>query len=81
MGVVFFFPHRDAELQNYQAIVMDLFCAASTNPLITISFDVHVQDKYSKKPFHLDDQAQLNLLLLAVEVDERGMSIVYRCFA
>jgi hypothetical protein len=64
-GVVFFFPHHDAELRDYRAIVMDLFCAAPTNPLVAISFDVLVRDKYSKKPFHLDDRAQLNLPLLS----------------
>jgi hypothetical protein len=64
-GVAFFFPHRDTELRDYRTIVMDLFRAAPTNPLVAISFDVHVRDKYSKKPFHLDDQAQLNLPLLA----------------
>ena len=63
-GVVFFFPHRDAELREYRTIVMDLFRAAPANPLIAISFDVHVRDKYSKKPFHLDDRAQLNFPLL-----------------
>ena len=63
-GVVFFFPHRDTELREYHTIVMDLFHAAPSNPLIAISFDVHVRDKYSKKPFHLDDQAQLNFPLL-----------------
>jgi hypothetical protein len=64
-GVAFFFPHREAELRDYRSIVMDLFRAAPTNPLVAISFDVHVRDKYSKKPFHLDDRAQLNLPLLA----------------
>ena len=65
VGVAFFFPHREAELRDYQAIVMDLFRAVPANPLIGISFDVQVCDKYSKKPFHLDDRAQLNLPLLA----------------
>jgi len=64
-GVVFFFPHRDSELRDYRAIVMDLFRASPSNSLVAISFDVHVRDKYSKKPFHLDDRAQLNLPLLA----------------
>jgi hypothetical protein len=64
-GVVFFFPHRDAELRDYWTIVTEPFQAAPTNPLVAISFDVQVRDKYSKKPFHLDDRAQLNLPLLA----------------
>jgi hypothetical protein len=64
-GVVFFFPHRDAELRDYRTIVMDLFRAAPSNPLVAISFDVQVRDKYSKKPFHLDDRAQLNFPLLS----------------
>jgi hypothetical protein len=44
---------------------MDLFWAVPSNPLVTISFDVQVHDKYSKKPFHLDNHAQLNFLLLS----------------
>lgn len=64
-GVAFFFPHREAELRNYWAIVIDLFQAVPANPFMAISFDVQVRDKYSKKPFHLDDRAQLNLPLLA----------------
>ena len=63
-GVVFFFPHRNDELGNYRSIVMDLFRAASSNPRVAISFDVHVRDKYSKKPFRLDDRNQLNFPLL-----------------
>lgn len=59
-GVTVFFPHRDMELQGYQAIVIDLFQAAPTNLLVAIMFDVHVRDKYSKKPFHLNDWDQLN---------------------
>lgn len=62
--MVFFFPHRNEELGNYCSIVMDLFRAASSNPSVAISFDVHVHDKYSKKPFHLDDWNQLNFPLL-----------------
>lgn len=54
-GVVFFFPHQNAELHNYPSIVMDLFWAAPMNPFPAILFDVHICDKYSKKPFHLDD--------------------------
>ena len=64
-GVTFLFPHREAELRDYWAIVMDLFRAVPANPFMAISFDVQVHDKYSKKPFHLDDRAQLNLPLLA----------------
>ena len=64
-SMAFFFPHCKAELQEYQMIVVDLFQAAPVNPLVTISFDVQVQDKYSKKPFHLDDWVQLNSTLLA----------------
>jgi hypothetical protein len=64
-GVAFFFPHREAELRDYQAIVMDLFRAVPANPFVAISFDMQVRDKYSKKPFQLNDQAQLNLPLLA----------------
>jgi hypothetical protein len=63
-GVVIFFPHLDVELQGYQAIVMDLFWAAPTNPLVAITFDIHVRDKYSKKPFLLNDRDQLNFSLL-----------------
>jgi hypothetical protein len=63
-GVAFFFPHREVELREYRAIVMDLFRAAPANPLVAISFDVHVRDKYSKKPFHLGDRDQLNFPLL-----------------
>ncbi|KAF8233294.1 hypothetical protein L208DRAFT_1557284 [Tricholoma matsutake] len=65
VGVAFFLPHQDTELWDYQTFVMDLFQAAPTNPLVAISFDVQVHDKYLKKLFHLDDQAQLNLPLLA----------------
>ena len=64
MGVAFFFSYREAKLRDYQSIVMDLFQAAPANPLAAISFDVQVHDKYSKKPFHLDNWAQLNLPLL-----------------
>jgi len=63
-GVAFFFPHREAKLCDYQTIVMDLFHAMPANPLITILFNAHVYDKYSKKPFHLDDHNQLNFPLL-----------------
>ena len=48
-GVVFFFPHQDVELHEYWLIVMDLFCAVLVNPLIAISFNVDVHNKYSKK--------------------------------
>jgi hypothetical protein len=65
LGMAFFFPHHDAELRDYRTIVMDLFRAVPSNPLVAISFDVQVRDKYSKKPFHLDDRAQLNFLLLS----------------
>jgi hypothetical protein len=64
-GMAFFFPHHDTELWDYRTILMDLFWAVPSNPLIAISFDVQVRNKYSKKPFHLDDRAQLNFLLLS----------------
>ena len=65
VGVAFFFPCWEAELRDYQAIIMDLFHAVPANHFVTISFDLQVQDKYSKKPFHLNDWAQLNIPLLA----------------
>jgi hypothetical protein len=64
-GIAFFFPHHEVELHEYRTIVMDLFRAALSNLLIAISFDVHVRDKYSKKPFHLGDRDQLNFPLRA----------------
>lgn len=63
-GVAFFFPHREVELHEYRTIIMDLFRAAPSNLLVAISFDVHVRDQYSKKPFHLGDWDQLNFPLL-----------------
>lgn len=74
-GVAFFFPHREAELREYQTIVMDLFRAAPANPLVAISFDVQVRDKYSRKPFHLDDRAQLNSPLLAQMLSPGSASV------
>jgi hypothetical protein len=35
-GVACFFPHQDTELWDYQTIVIDLFQAAPTNPLVAI---------------------------------------------
>ena len=64
-GVVVLYPHHADELQNYQCMVMDLFCAAPSNPLVAIQFDVKAQDLYAKKPFHMDDQGQLDFPLLA----------------
>jgi hypothetical protein len=64
-GVIFFFCHREDELRRYRSIVMDVFRAAPSNPLVAIQFDVEVRDKYAKKPFRLDDRDQLNLPLLA----------------
>ena len=74
-GVAFFFPHREDELRDYQTIVMDLFRAAPANPLVAISFDVQVRDKYSRKPFHLDDRAQLNSPLLAQMLSPSSPSV------
>jgi hypothetical protein len=63
-GTSFFFHHRERELQVYRSIVSDLFHAAPNNAQVAIEFDVEVRDKYTWKPFHLDDRAQLNLPLL-----------------
>lgn len=62
-GVCFFFRHRTEELHTYRTIVMDLF-RASPNPLVAIEFDIHVHDKYTRKPYHLDDRDHLNFPLL-----------------
>lgn len=60
-----FFRHRENELRNYRSIVMDLFRAASKNPLVAIEFDIEVRDKYARKPFHLDNRDYLNFPLLS----------------
>ncbi|KAF8868162.1 hypothetical protein CPB84DRAFT_1858412 [Gymnopilus junonius] len=60
-GVVLVYCHCADELEGYQQFVLDLFHAAPSQPQLAISFNVEVQDKYAKSPFHLDDWTELNI--------------------
>jgi hypothetical protein len=64
-GVTLIYPHRVAELQEYRKIVMELFRAILNRPSIAIWFDLDVRDHYAKRPVHMDDHSQLNVLLLS----------------
>ncbi|KIL55012.1 hypothetical protein M378DRAFT_1046751, partial [Amanita muscaria Koide BX008] len=59
------YPHRIQELEMYLEIVTDVFRAAPGEPLRAIQFDLEARDRYSKRPFRMDDRSQLNLPLLA----------------
>ncbi len=59
------YPHRIQELEKYLEIVTDVFRAAPGEPHRAIHFDLEVRDRYSKRPFRMDDRGQLNLPLLA----------------
>ncbi|EDR12018.1 uncharacterized protein LACBIDRAFT_324373 [Laccaria bicolor S238N-H82] len=64
-AVMLVYCHRSLELQGYQRRVTDLFCAVPHDLSITITFDVEACDHYVKSPFHMDNQTQLNVPLLA----------------
>ena len=64
-GVNLVYPHRVTELQEYRKVVMELFRAVPNRPNITIHFDLDVQARYAKRPFHMDDRSQLNVPLLS----------------
>ncbi|KIL54302.1 hypothetical protein M378DRAFT_92832, partial [Amanita muscaria Koide BX008] len=59
------YPHRVQELEKYLEIVTDVFRAAPGEPHRAIQFDLEARDRYSKRPFRMDDRSQLNLPLLA----------------
>lgn len=65
MGVSLLYPHRTTELAGYLQMVIELFRAAPTDPLVAIQFDVESRDRYAKSPYHMDDRSQLNLSLLS----------------
>jgi hypothetical protein len=64
-GVGLLYPDRIMELQEYCKVVMELFRAVLSRPSIAICFDLNVQDRYAKQPFHMDNRSQLNILLLS----------------
>ena len=59
------YPHHISELEKYLEIVTDVFRAAPGEPHRAIQFDFEARDRYSKRPFRMDDRNQLNLPLLA----------------
>jgi hypothetical protein len=50
------FPHRIQELQKYLEIVTDVFRAAPGEPHRAIQFDLEARDRYSRRPFRMDDR-------------------------
>ena len=59
------YPHWIQELEKFLEIVTDVFRAAPGEPHRAIQFDLEVRDRYSRRPFRMDDRSQLNLPLLA----------------
>lgn len=59
------YVHRKDELKAYKRIVKEMFQAFPSKPAIAIRFDADVRDRYSKRPFRLDDRSHLQISTLS----------------
>ena len=56
-GVVLLYPHRLNELNTYQDMVIELFCAAPYEPSVAINVDAEAHDRYARSPYQMDDHS------------------------
>nr|VWO95230.1 N/A [Ganoderma boninense] len=57
------YRHRAAELDAYKRIILNVFRARRSEPLIAIHIDRDVREDYAKSPFHLDDRTRSDIPL------------------
>ncbi|KNZ71578.1 hypothetical protein J132_08089 [Termitomyces sp. J132] len=64
-GVVLFYPHQEDKLLKYRSKITD-FCQQILNGAsIAICFDTDIDNRYTRNPFHMDEDQKLHVPFLA----------------